>query len=914
VNLPTLRRGKPKPVLHFAGAAPRGLHKESQTSYGQPVHVQVFHNAPRRRQEYYNHNGRREVLPLRGVPPEQQKCANRRWMSDIQPSLRKYSWMETSQLIARVADPGTLRTAWLRMLERRSGSGDYAKAVAAFAAKAESNLAALRRELLEGTYVPEPSREVAIPKGPGKQGRRTLRIPALPDKIVQEAVRSVIEPRLDRLFLDCSYGYRPGKAPVRAIRRVAHYICAMRKQWVATADIDDFFGSLDHQRLLRQLAAVVRDEGILRLIQLWLRMGAVDRSGRWRDVRSGVSQGAVISPLLANLYLHPFDQALTSRGLGLVRYADDFVILCADAPEAEQALAMAREFLEHRLGLRLNANPRPIGSVSEGFTFLGVCFRGQERMLDPAKEKRIAATLDNLSRSAGTVGWSRTLELLNRAVEGWRRYYGAILPEAELAKIERPHRDALIRILAEEFRRKTLRTVSQAETALGEVDLLNHASPIQRRRFLRAIVREARVLAAGQRGGSALAQTGTPTTGAGDQLVDSLPPSGQATSIGTVRTAEDPVVRASPATAMPNVSPRAVEAAVRARKRKYLVRAVQTSELVLDTPGHAVGKRGELVAVRYQRKVAVQVPLQRLSAITVATHGISLSSDIIAACARRDVPVLLVNPVGRVEAVVSKPSPQSARLQLLQLQAVARAEPALELAKRFAKGKMKNQLALMKYASKYRRRRGGPLLDQLSAYRREVRELVAQLEEVRLDAGGLPAARNRVLSLEARAAARYWDLVSMLLPASLSFPGRRRRGARDPVNMLLNYGYAILASRVQVALAKSGLCLQISFLHAPRKNEPTLVYDLMEEFRSPVVERAVLAMIGRRQAVRVEQDGLLSLVTRRLIIAAVCRRLATPVVFRRQEVQLQDVLRIQASALARHLEGRTRYRPFLARW
>jgi group II intron reverse transcriptase/maturase len=233
--------------------------------------------------------------------------------------------MSQQSLFDQVTSERTLGAAWKRVRRKGSAGGHDGVSVGAFAENAGVELARLREELLAGEYVPEPLREVSIPKGPHTRERRVLRLPSVRDKVVQQAARATLAPVLGKDFLNCSYGYRPGKGPQRAVRRVTHYLRHVKCRWVVAADIDDFFDSLDQERLLNRLQAALGDERVLQLITLFLQMGAVDRHGDWRDMQAGIGQGNAISPLLANFYLHPFDVHLTGQGIGLVRYADDFV-------------------------------------------------------------------------------------------------------------------------------------------------------------------------------------------------------------------------------------------------------------------------------------------------------------------------------------------------------------------------------------------------------------------------------------------------------------------------------------------------------------------------------------------------------------------------------------------------------------
>jgi CRISPR-associated protein Cas1 len=171
-----------------------------------------------------------------------------------------------------------------------------------------------------------------------------------------------------------------------------------------------------------------------------------------------------------------------------------------------------------------------------------------------------------------------------------------------------------------------------------------------------------------------------------------------------------------------------------------------------------------------------------------------------------------------------------------------------------------------------------------------------------------------LFSIEGRAASCYWQTIKVLLKERIDFPGRERRHAKDLVNSLLNYGYAVLSARVHLAIIKHGLFPNISFLHSLAKEKPTLVFDMMEEFRPQVVDRTVWTLLGRRENLAINNDGLLTDETRKTLIAALHQRLASLVRFRGKELKLEEIINHQAKALVHHLEGKAPYRPFLGKW
>ena len=229
-------------------------------------------------------------------------------------------------LLEAIADPANLASAWASVRANAGAAGVDGQTIAAFAADEEHQLASLRRRLLSAErYVPPPVRRVEIPKPDGRM--RPLGIPTVADRVVQQATREVIEPLFEAKFLPCSFGYRPRRSAQDAVWWVRE---AIRRgdRWVAEFDIVGFFDNLRHARLLREVAKEVDDVEVIGLIRRWLHAGVLTERGVTSQT-AGTPQGGVISPLLANIYLHRLDKEVRGAGLRLIRYADDFVILTA---------------------------------------------------------------------------------------------------------------------------------------------------------------------------------------------------------------------------------------------------------------------------------------------------------------------------------------------------------------------------------------------------------------------------------------------------------------------------------------------------------------------------------------------------------------------------------------------------------
>nr|WP_294516619.1 CRISPR-associated endonuclease Cas1 [uncultured Rhodopila sp.] len=267
-----------------------------------------------------------------------------------------------SPLWDRLCTYDSLDTAWSKVWHNRGGPGGDGVTVAAFARSAAPRLSQLLRDLRQGTYFPGPPRHVRIPKRRG--GTRPLAIPCVADRVVQTALAEILAPRLDREMEDASFAYRPGRSVDQAVARIA----LLRRQgyrWVVESDIERYFDSVPHDRLRARLARSVPEPRILALVDLWL--GAMQPEG------FGLPQGGPLSPLLANLYLDDVDERIESHGVRLVRFADDFVLLCRDQAGAEAALGRMQALLaEH--GLRLHPDKTHIVPFERSFRFLGHLF------------------------------------------------------------------------------------------------------------------------------------------------------------------------------------------------------------------------------------------------------------------------------------------------------------------------------------------------------------------------------------------------------------------------------------------------------------------------------------------------------------------------------------------------------------
>ena len=289
-----------------------------------------------------------------------------------------------------------------------------------FKDKYKLNMRELHRQMKENRYTPSPILRTYIPKSNGKE--RPLGIPTIKDRIAQATVRQVTENIFERVFCDCSYGFRPNRSAHDAINKIEEYK-RQGYQWVIDADIKSYFDNIDHNLLMDFVAEYISDGWVLGLIRSWLTAGIMN-NGEFESTEKGTPQGGVISPLLANIYLHQFDKEMTSRGYKLVRYADDFVVLTKSKKKAKRSLEVIEEIITGKLKLTLHPDKTVITNFGKGVVFLGYEFinwrykRPRKKAIDKFKDK-----IRDITRRQRPFSVEFIIVELNPVLRGWANYY-----------------------------------------------------------------------------------------------------------------------------------------------------------------------------------------------------------------------------------------------------------------------------------------------------------------------------------------------------------------------------------------------------------------------------------------------------------------------------------------------------------
>ncbi|MFQ5641591.1 MAG: group II intron reverse transcriptase/maturase [bacterium] len=780
-----------------------------------------------------------------------------------------------------------LREAWIQIQRKRAQGGIDGVSVDEFAKHAEKHLQELSQQLQAGKYVPEPYQRIYMrQKG---SSARPLGLPTVKDKVAQMAVRNAIEPIFNATFKDCSYAYRPGKGHRKAIRRVEHYL-GMGNVWVTTCDIDKFFDSLVHKILLSLIEEKIKDPRILRLIKLWLKIGIVHKE-EYRETDKGVPQGGIISPLLSNIYLHPFDVHMASKRINLVRYADDFVELQHSQKRAEAAYETSKVFLETRLKLKLNLVERKTWHVKKGFVFLGIQFRGYRRTISPEKFQKACTKITEICQiGRGKPLW-KVIEELNESITSWRYYYGHGDTDQQFKDIEQLIQTKLNSLVHEKLGKKQIKSQSEAEKILSRLKFLILKKFAKQKRFIKAILR-------------APAKEKTPDEKK-DQHIKGKgkPPRDEPVKSGTKPKSQ----------AGADLSETHIKRQIAHKKKKYQRRRAESSELIVTRPRCKIGKMYERIVIRdFKGKILQQIPHMKLKHIMILAKQVSLSSDVIYMCGNAKIPIDFINYQGQPIARLSHPDFPRKEVGLAQLRAFTNRKAEF-LAKTIVEAKIRNQLNLMKYFHKYRKEVDAAFGELFAQEEKRIESYLAELDELDGD-WSLKQKRGTLFAIEGRAASSYWNLIRALIKDDVEFKSRQHRGASDLFNCMLNYGYGILYSRVWGAVLRAGLNPMLSFLHTDQPKSPSLVFDLIEEFRPQAVDRVMVSLIGRGERLRMSRK-FLDDATRRKVLKNVLERLNIPVNFRDKQKSLAQIINYQARELAQYLQGqKPRYWPFIGKW
>lgn len=754
----------------------------------------------------------------------------------------------TSNMYERLCHENLLYEAWRVVKNKNSSGGIDGVSIAEFEEDIHHRIRSITDELKAGTWIPQPYKSVQIPKKNNE--KRMLGLLSVKDKVVQTAIKLLIEPKLERIFVGNSYGYRPGKGHNKAIKRALYECQNKKKKWVLRLDIDNYFDSIRHDLLSCRLLQTIGDDEIVRLIMLCVKMGQVDSRNKWQDVMSGVPQGAVLSPILSNFYLHTFDKAVLGLSPSYVRYADDFFVLCETRAEIDNVLENISQYLDRHLSLRLNVPE--IADLDTGFDFLGINITKKGVGLSDVKMKDLKERMERFCiRKDGF-----TPESI-RSWNGICAYYGYILPQEYLVKIDRALNDRLKTLVINGH--KMIANQSMVKRLAGQLEFLSEEF-----------------------------RTKAP------EIVKEL--------IGLYRERKGQINGA--------MITKQNEILIAKRKREYHKREGDSRELVVNTFGCFVGLTQKGVTVKQSGKIIYQKPLGALSHITIIGKGITMSTNLIEHCLANKISIDFFGSAGaHIGSILSTKYIEGT---FWNEQANCGDKKRFNIAQIIIAAKLKNQFNLVKYFHKYHKHNEQKLHTQyglISDFNKSFNNYIKDLDLK--DSSCVTS----LVAHEAQGAMKYWGYIRELLADDkVGFEKRERKGARDIVNCMLNYGYAILYSRVWKALLRAKLNPFDSIIHVRQAGKPTFVYDVVEIFRSQVVDRVVVSIVQKKGNLAVE-NGKLSDDTKKQLSKNILERLNRYENYRGEEVTMDHIINLQAKEIASYITNEKRnYKPYIAKW
>jgi len=759
-----------------------------------------------------------------------------------------------NRLFPEICKIKNLWQAWNKIKRKGSVGGIDNVSIKIFERKLEHHLKEISQLLQRETYIPEPTKRIFIPKDNLKEYRK-IALPTIRDKIVQEATRSAIEPIFNSIFADNSFAYRPNRGPQKATYKVEHYI-RQGNIWIATFDIDDFFDSINHNLLIKLISNKIWEKEILRLIELWLKMGIIEKN-KWIELPLGIPQGGNISPLLSNIYLHQIDREMKNRGYNIIRYADNFICMEKTKRDVINVFRDAIEFLKKELLLNINSDSKSISNIYKGFIFLGFLFKNRKKVIADEKIEKIKTKIIKLLNENND--FKGTIDKLNESIIGRKRYYGIGEVDEQFKFLD----NILFEKIKDYLKRKAF-SKKESREQLQRLEFFTYMTEKEKSNYISLLIAASKI----------------------NQLKKSENCSRKQKSHSISRD-------------------------IAQKRRKYEKILSDASNLIVSSPGTFIGKTSSRVVVKEKRRKVKEIPFHRLKNILIASDGVSMSSNLVKRCIEENIPIIFLNYYGRPYAYVFSPRFPFYKIGMAQLSAI-NDNRGVCLAKLFVEGKIKNQINLIKYYRKYKNRKEFEFSEQCIENIARMQALLKKLSKME-NGNTLEYLRPRIMNIEGQAAACYWSLIKLLLAKDVFFEGRKRRGAVDLVNSLLNYGYGILYSQVYQTIIFAGLNPNISFLHNEQFGKPTLVFDLIEEFRQPVVDKTIIGMIRKKEKLRME--GIyLSQETKQKVAKKILKRLNCKIKYRGKKTTLQEILKSQTKSMVKFLEEKEKYHPFIEKW
>lgn len=701
------------------------------------------------------------------------------------------------------------------------------------------NIEDIKTSIITGAYIPEPLKKIEIDK-PNSDEKRPIALSSIKDKLIQKVLYKNLKEYFETTFSDKSYAYRRDKSTLKAINRTSQFI-QEKKYWVLKTDIDNFFETINHDKLLKILDKQLSDKRVIKLISLFIQTGAFKSFDYFEHIE-GVHQGDILSPLLSNIYLDLMDKFLEKQNISFVRYADDFVVLFENEKDVITFKPMLEKFLQ-TLDLKIEDEKTKITHIKDGFVFLGVNFVGKNRFVDNERLQKSISKLHQISKTK--LGFKGFIDELNSYLLALKNYY--------------------LKIIQTNSTQHLLLKEHLVESVSHKVFLTKSSKTIKTKKEFRILLSQINF----------------------EILFDSI----------EISDKYELIISKAYEKYLANKSYKDSKTKVDKKKNIYAKKFANDSTLHISQAGLSLGISKNKFVVKEYGKVQKSVPLEKVTRIILEGKGISLSTDIIKKCAQNSITIDFIDQDALSYA--SLVTHKATLSQTIHKQAVVLNTPLqLQLAISFIKGKAKNQINYLKYLDKYHN-----LLDENITKMETILKLnIKKTQTI-----------EQLMGYEGSISALYWESLRIIL--EVPFERRVTFGAKDIVNSSLNYAYAILYGKVQHSLVHAGLSLNISFLHSLDEKKPTLTFDMIEEFRTFIVDRTIISMINKNEPIKLGNDGLLNKSSRQLIAKNIKEKLGSYTMWKKESTKVENIIQTQCFKLAKTIEDNTIvYKPFIGKF
>lgn len=693
--------------------------------------------------------------------------------------------------------------------------------------------------IIEGKYSPEPLKKIEIPK-PNSTEKRPIALSSIKDKLIQKVLYNALKDYFETIFSDKSYAYRKDKSTLKAINRTSQFI-QEKYHFILKTDIDNFFETINHDKLLKILDKQISDKRVIKLISLFIQIGSFQKLDYFEH-QIGVHQGDILSPLLSNIYLDLMDRFIEKLETPHIRYADDFVVLFKDEKIAYKTKELLQIFLK-TLDLNLEESKTKITHIKDGFTFLGVHFVGKNRFVDNERLQKSISHLHNLAKTK--LGFKAYIEELNAYLQALKNYYlKIIIPNSSQHQMLKEH---LIESISHKVflkkSNKIIKTKKEFKIVLNQINF--------------------EILFSTQ------------------EIPDKI----------------ELIIAKAFEKYLANKSYKESKTKIDKKKNIYAKKFANDSTIHISTAGLNLGISKNKFVVKQYGKVQNSFALDKVTRIILEGKGIFLSTDVIKKAVENNITIDFINHDAL--AYASLITHKSTLSQNINKQAqILQTPQQLYLATQFIKGKAKNQINYIKYLDKYHK-----ILD----------ENIVKMENILKTGVNKAQSIEQLMGFEGSISTLYWQSLRLIL--EVPFEKRVTFGAKDIVNSSLNYAYAILYGKIQHSLVYAGLSLNISFLHSLDKTKPTLTYDMIEEFRTFIVDRTIISMINKDEPISLDNEGLLTKSSRQLISKNIKEKLGSYTMWKKESVKIENIIQTQCYNLAKTIEDSTKpYKPFIGKF